>query len=47
MLKSGATLNKYFFLKLDFLAFIVGIFSLRLRHITVITPANFRVIVLY
>jgi len=47
MLKSGAILNKYFFLKLGFLAFIVEIFSLRPRRVTVMAPANFRVAVLY
>jgi len=47
MLKSRAILNKYFFLKPGFLAFIVGIFSLRPRRVTVMAPANFRVVVLY
>ena len=45
--KSGATLNKSFFLKLGFLSFIVGIFSLRPRHVTVMVLANFGVVVLY
>ena len=46
MLKSGAILISPF-LKLGFLAFIVGIFFLRPKHVTVMALANFRVVVLY
>ena len=43
ILKYRATLDKSFFLKLSFLALIVGIFSLRPRRFTVIVLANFGV----
>jgi len=47
MPKSGAISNKYLFLELGFIALIGGIFSLGLKRVTVMAPADFGVVVFY